>query len=1010
MKKILEIMFSRRKLVVTIFTLILAYGIYSYVAIPKQEMPEIDTPYMVLSITAPGVSATEIESNIVYDIEKMILTYQDVLEVRSFVYDNFTVIYVLYSYNTDDPDRLSEIIFNRINELELSDNITNIDYGSNFDDPHVIFAVYSDSLTELELKQISNNFKNELMLIDEVGTVNVQYSFDEEVLITLDTSTLQGLGLTITDIYNIIYANSLNIPLGGINTIYGTISVSGKIEYDDLSTLTDLIIIPEIPTISPEITLGDISEISFTNISDKEYLFNDNKAVFISVFFEKDIDFTKMGDEILESKENFLRDEDNASLAIDEMLFLPDYVNAQINNVFYSLLIAIGVVMIVVLIGIGFRNSLLIVATIPVIIFGTIAILYLAHLQLHKLTIVGLIVAIGILVDNQIVITEGIKSYIDQGVNRIEAAKKGIHDNFAPILSSTLTTIAAFIVLVMLPGFLGEIVSSMPLTVIITISLSYIVSMILSPVIATIFLKKSKKEITYTSKHKDRIKRMIAFTIKIPYVWIVVSIVLLGGSIYLAFTNQPLDLYPNDERSVFYIDFESDTLGDITTTKQLHNEIVNTFVENPHILNYSSSIGGDLPNFHFSAEIISDLTQFGRIYVNNDYNEADLLAYVKELEDDLKEIDTAKITVNILELSPPIAPVRLTISAKEIEDIDAISNDIYTEIIELESVKSYNIISNIKSPKYLLIYDFDEMASNFITKAQIDQVIAINLNGYDLDISTYTDQVANLSINSDIDDISDILLLSVHSDVLDLDLPLSTFITVNQITDYSVINRFNNSNVTYIDLYFSDTSNVVELRNEVENIVDSYDTSKVKITYGGENEMFEEIGGDLIKASIIAIILIYIIMFVQFNNFVKPLIVFLTIPLSFTGSFLFLIIMNSPITATALVGMVSLIGVTVNTGILLVEYITRNHQKGEDVKDACTEAVFLRFRAIMLTSITTILGLIPLLISGGNFFRPLAITFMGGMITSTIITIFLVPSVYSMIYSKKQSKIEKVTK
>lgn len=145
-------------------------------------------------------------------------------------------------------------------------------------------------------------------------------------------------------------------------------------------------------------------------------------------------------------------------------------------------------------------------------------------------------------------------------------------------------------------------------------------------------------------------------------------------------------------------------------------------------------------------------------------------------------------------------------------------------------------------------------------------------------------------------------------------------------------------------------------------------------------------------------------MYIQFNNFIKPLIVFLTIPLSFVGSFLFLMLFDSPITATSLVGMVSLLGVTVNNGILLVEYITRHHKQHGNVEDACVEAVLLRFRPIMLTSFTTIFGLIPLLITGGNFFQPMAITFMGGMVTSTLITIFLIPSVYKLIYNKQKKR------
>lgn len=1003
MKRLIDLLFSRRNLVIMIFVLILGFGIYSYFVIPKQEMPKIDTPYMTLSVTAPGVDANYIEEEIIEDIEKVVLTFSDVTEVRSFVFDNYAISYILFNYSSDNPDQTTIDIFSKINELELDNSITNLSYESGFDDPHIIFSVHSENLTQTELEAYTMEFKNELLTIDEIRTVEVDNSFSEEVVIELDMAALATYQLTITDIYKIIYANSLNIPLGGISTVYGTISINGNTSFDSLSEFDNLIIIPEIPSVTPVVTLGDLSTITLENTSQKEFTFNDEKAIFLSVFFEDDIDFTKMGDEVLNLKHEFIGDQADTALKISEMLFLPDYVNEQINNVFYSLLSAIGVVMIVVLVGIGFRNSLLIIATIPVIIFGTIGVLYLADYELHKLTIVGLIIAIGILVDNSIVITEGVKYNIDHGMDKTEAAKKAIRDNFAPILSSTLTTIAAFIVLVLLPGFLGEIVSSMPLTVIITITLSYIVSMILSPVIAVLFLKP-RKVINKKSVHETRIKKMISVTIKFPLLWLFISIAGLATVVYFTFQNQPLDLYPNDERSVIYIDYENDVLGSIESTKLLNTEIITEFKDNPHVLSYASSVGGDLPNFHFSAELISNLSHYGRIYLNLDLNESDLLAYITELEETYKDITTAKITVNVLELSPPIAPVRLTISGDNISKVDTISSEVFDKIIDLDSVKSYNIVANQKAPKYHISYDQTTMSNMFITKAQIDEVIALNLNGFDLNIYEYNDDTINVSINSNIEMITDLLLLTVYSEPLDIHIPLSTFITISDIIDYSVIYRFNNENVSYIDLYFANDSSITELEKDVKAVVDDTITTGVNITYGGENELFTEISGDLIRASIIAIVLIYIIMYVQFNNFIKPLIVFLTIPLSFIGSFLFLIIFNESITATGLIGMVSLLGVTVNTGILLVEYITRHHSNGEDVKEACIEAVYLRFRPIMLTSFTTILGLIPLFLTGGNFFRPLAITFMGGMVTSTLVTLFLVPSVYAMIYGKQTKK------
>ncbi len=1006
MKRSVNEIFHRKKLIITIFLLILGYGIYSYFVIPKQEMPAIDTPYMMISITVPSMNAREIEENIIDDVEQLVLTYNDVLDVRSVVYDNFSMLVVTFSFSTEDPDQLSEDIFVKVNELSLSDSISDISYSSSFDDPHIIFSVNSSSLSEVELLSYSESFRNQLMLVDEIKAVTIDSVFNKEIVITLDSDALALYGLTMTEVYQIIYANSMNMPLGGISTIYGTISISGHVTFDQISDLEELTIIPEVVGVNPRVTLSDLGTISSEDTSNKTYLFDGNNTTFLSVYFKDDIDFTKMGPTIIDLKEQFLDDQEDSALKIDEMLFLPDYVDAQITNVFNSLLIAIVVVMIVVFFGVGLRNSLLIVSTIPIVIFATIAILHITNYELHKLTIVGLIVAIGILVDNQIVITEGIKRNIDAGMDKITGAKQAILDNFAPVLSSTLTTIAAFVVIVMLPGFLGEIVSSMPLTVIIAISLSFVVAMVLSPVLAMLFLKPSKA-IKGKSIHEERIKKMIAYTIRFPFVWILISVIMLVGSVYLAFSTQPIDLYPNDQRSVIYIDFENKTIGDEASTELVYEEIIDAVNDNTHLLNYASSIGGNLPNFHFSAKILNERSNLGRIYMNFDYNEDDLLKFKTELETTLKDVDSAHITVNVLELSPPVAPVRLFLQSDSSTTLDAITDPLFTEISESENVKSFTTTTNIKTLKYLINYDFDAMSSAFITKAEIDGLIAININGFDLDIFQFNNDVINVNLNSDITSYQEILDLVIHSTVLDTDYSLSDFITISEEYDYAIINRYDNKDVSILDIYPIDGVDNFTMEQEIKDIVATYDMSNITVTYTGENMMFEEISSDLIRASIIALILIFIIMFIQFNNFVKPLIVYLTIPLSFSGSFLFLVLFNSPITATALVGMVSLIGVTVNTGILLVEYISRHIENGDTVNDACVGALYIRFRPIMLTSFTTILGLIPLLISGGNFFRPLAITFMGGMVTSTLITIFLIPSVYSLIYKNRKPKIKK---
>ncbi len=1003
MKFILNQLFIRKNLFLMLSVFLLAFGIYSYVVIPKQDMPKIDTPYMAISVVSPGASASFLEEQAVVSIENLLLPYEDVSEVRSYIYDNYALIYTVFSYSTEDPDALSKELFGKIQSLSLDESITDISYTSGFDDPHIIFSIHSSTLTPVELEQVAYSFQNQLYTIDAIKSVTIDNAFSDEVVITLDNTLLAMYQITIFDVYQILYANSYNIPLGGIPSSDGTITVSGYHIYESITELNNLVIVPTTAGVPFPVTLDNIATIEMQDTAAKEFQFDDDPSIFLSVNFHENIDFTKLGNEVLRLKDDFVVRDDASTAMIDEMLFLPDYVNQQINDVFYSLLMAIAIVMIVVLIGIGFRNSLLIVMTIPVIVFGAIGVLFLSGFELHKMTIVGLIISIGMIVDNSIVITEGIKRNIDYGMEKIEGAKQAIRHNIFPILTSSLTTMAAFFVIVLLPGFLGRIVSSMPLTVIITLSLSFLTSMILSPIVAVLFLKPKKHLQVVPSIHEERISHMISNTIKYPFIWILFSVVITVVCTYVVFQTQPIDMYPNDERAILYIDIENSVLNDLDSTKSITASIVNFVEENDDVVHIASAVGGDLPHFHFSAPWISTLPQFARIYVSLDGNEQDLLSYVGILEDQLPELTTVKTSVHILELSPPTPPLRVMISGDDIDIVTSTSSTIFATLQQLDEVESDVVVGSEKAEKYILSYDFSAMADAFLTKAEIDAYIAMNINGLDLNAFEYNDNAINIHVTLSDMDMTILQNMSIQSSITNQWYPLSDFIEAQLVEDYNIITRYNGSIVSYIDLYNKEEFGIDQLQTAVKSTISNCETNDLTISYSGENDLFTDIQDDLIRAAIIALILIFIILFVQFNNIVKPLIVLTTIPLSFSGSFLFLILFNSPITATSLIGMISLMGVTVNTGILLVEYITRYEQDGHTVKQACVAAVLRRFRPIMLTSMTTILGLIPLLISGGNFFQPLAITFMGGMVTFTLITIFFVPSLYTLIYQKKNA-------
>ena len=992
MNTLLDQLLTRRKTILLLFLFVLAYGIFAYLQIPKQDMPKLSTPYMAISVTVPTLSAGELENNLAEDVEDIILTYEDVEEVDTTIYDYYALFLVTYSFDTENPAALSEEIYAKIQELEFPFDIGEITISYDFETPHAVYALHGSNYEDLLTK--ASSLKNNILLIDEVKRTEIHTPKQEELTITVDTNLLSSYQLSMMDLYQLIQSNLIDIPIGFVTIEEFQIALSTEKIIETIEELQAMVVIPASEVSSP-ITLGDMASFEITDTSRKLFEYEGEEAIFVSVFFNNNIDFTKLSTRLSDNVSSFEEDE-LEEVSLDEIVFLPDYVDDQINSVFYSLLIAIGVVMIVVLFGIGLRNSFLIILTIPIVIFGVIALLYALDYELQKISIVGLIVAIGILVDNQIVITESVKRHIDDHVPPKEAALKAIKENFLPVLTSTLTTIAAFVAIIMLPGFLGEIISTMPLTVIFALSLSFLISMTLSPILGCMFLKPSKAK-KAKGTHEKNIKQMIRFTVKYPFIWIILSLALLGGSAFLAFQTQEVDLYPNDERSVYYIDIEGDITNTLQDTKNIVRRVSQYIEASSGTTNYISSIGGNLMDLHFSTKQIKERPNIGRIYVNTNYNESQLIEHVEELQHDLLSIPKAKIRVHTLELSPPVPPLKVTLSSSNQALLTEQTGAILEQLEEIDYV-TYAARSSEYGQKVQVSYQENTMNLYGITKGEIDAFLQSQL--YGLPFTFYQNQA---SLIGDASTIEDLLSLSYYHPLSGQNIPLDQLISMSVVSTETSILRHNQVRYAMIDLYPIEDASLADVTSAVEDIINEQNLSQIEVTYTGENSMFEDISGDLIQASILAMVIIYLIMLFEFNHFIKPLMVLFTIPLSFTGSFLFMMIFDIPFSATGLIGMVSLIGVTVNNGILLIEYITR-HAKDHPVEEACVEAVYLRFRPIMLTSLTTILGLVPLYISGGNFFQPLAITFMGGMVTATVITLFLVPSIYYVLFHKKQTK------
>lgn len=726
----------------------------------------------------------------------------------------------------------------------------------------------------------------------------------------------------------------------------------------------------------------------------------EKQTVFVEVYFDEDIDYTVLGEDLEQEVAKF-SEEISRDIFITPMTFSPRHVQKQVDDIMKNLILCIVIVMFVVLIGLGIRNALTIAVTIPIIVLATMSILYISGSHLQLISIAGLIVSIGVLVDNSIVISEAIQHGLNQGLGMQEACVEAVKKNYLPVLASTLTTIAAFVPLLFLPGIAGDVAFTLPLTILLAISISYIVSITLTPILAKRIFKAKKKKEKKKQKNTERFYKMLTSIFKMSLPITAIAFILLGILGYRIVQTQEIDILPKTEKSIVYIDYEYHVLNDQTGTKEFAEKIEEIVAIQEDLINYAYSQGGDLPKFDLTQGVVNELPHLGRFFLEYDCESNDLDEYMKKLDMELESLkEDGNISVNRLELSQPEAPVQIVLTSNDFEHLYVVSKDIYESVETLDSFKEGNLVSPNYKTDIEIIPDRELSTSVGLTMIEIEQQIAIALNGLSESLYDDTSKTLNVRLNNSVNSMEELKKLQIKSESGQSVL-LEDIAEFREIESLEYMNSYNGVPSVTIDAYMADGFSTYELENDIRTLIDFKTDNQIDAIYKGDNELTNELMQGMVIAFLIAIIVIYLIMYVQFKTLRQPLLILVSIPLSFIGSLVAMIIFGEMITLTSLLGVVSLTGIVVNNGILLVDYINKSREEGEDILTSCIMAVKRRIRPILLTSATTILGLIPLALYGGDFFRPMAVTLMGGLFTSTLFVLFVIPGLYYVTYRRK---------
>lgn len=995
------------KITIFVSIIIMGLGIYAFILIPKQDMPEIVPPVSSIQILAPGYSINDVLEYVTQPVEDAILTVDGVDYVDTITLDNVAIFNVILDIDEVNTQAIFDQVMNEIDTVSLPTGVMEPTTNNIIMSPHAVFSISSESYTLEELTELVDKFTKELGDIENVSKIDVIGSSDIQVYVNVDYQKLNDIGLTMNDLVNIIKFGGLEIPIGTIITQDGATGIKIPANYTTIEAVNNIVIgmNGNIPIFVRDVANVVLQE----NPSQALYMENDVKTIFLELYFESGIDFTVLGGDLIDAQESF--ELEYSDLTIERMTFQPEVVSASLNQVYSSLIIGIILVLVVIFIGLGMRNAIGVAFTFPLIILATVASMFFLDQELQKVTIAALIITIGIIVDNAIVISESIQFHLDHGKDKLQASILSVKENSIPVLSSSLTTIAAFIPFMVIGGATGKMIRALPITVSVAIGISYFVAMLLVPVFGAYFFKKKIKKEKKTPKViKKFFEKTLPSIIKRPRLVLISSFVLLLISLGFMILRSPLVLFPVEDDNIIYIDYKYEDINDKIGANQYALSIIEALDIFDEIYYTAYSVGGDLPGFGAKTQI-NNVPGEGRIFFRLDVAYPEVEKYVEvfneTLESNVEIVSNGDFLVKQLSMNfGGDADATIALSSYDYDKLQLNIDEIVVALNDLESVSEVSVQEQKIQENILVNINRNQLSMHGLTMIEVQQQISNNINGGSYSIYEHNDSLIQLNIVSTTPSLEAFEAMKIKSSVTGQFTPLSSIATFEVVEGIQVIQRHNGDYQVLVDVYFNDGVNAVTETINVTSTVENAMDEQINLSLGGQAELRNDTFSTLGIASVVALIVVYFILFVQFNSFKSPLIILITVPLSFIGSGLLVGLTATPISFTMIFGITSLIGIVVNMGILLIDYINRARLEGANVLDACVSAVERRIRPILLSSVTTIMGLIPLALFGGAFFTPMAVSLIGGLIASTMLTIFVVPSAYYLVENKRKKHIK----
>lgn len=1003
----------RHKQIVYFFIIaIITGGLWSYFHLGRSEDPDFTIRQAVVTAAWPGASAQQITQQVTDPLEKKLQDTKGLDYIKSFTHDGKTVIYV----NLKDSVPKEEMQ-TRWHEIR---NLVNDEWGSlpsgvmgpyindRFDDVYgSIYAVTGDGFSYEEKRKYAENIRRRLTGVEDVQKVELLGVQKQEIYVEMDQNKLASFGMRPSDVFAMLQQQGAMMPAGMIHTDSRNVAIRVEGLLDTVESLKEL----PIHVGERSFHLGDVASVTqmYADPETSLMYFNGKPAVGIAVSMAPGGNNLVLGKN-LEKEIEKEKSELPAGLDIEQVADQPSVVNDSIHEFTKSLLEAIVIVMAASFLSLGFWSGIVLALCIPVVVCASFIYMKWQGIDLHIVSLGTLIVSLGLLVDDAIIVIEMMQVKLEEGMDRLAAAQAAYKGCAKPMLAGTLITAAGFIPVGFAAGQTAEYVGAFFWVIASTLLLSWVASIFVSPVLGYRFIrvKAGEKKSAFADRAYRLFYKAIAWCIRFKKTVIIGTAAIFAGTVALIpFVNQ--EFFPDSVRPEIILDVNLPSGASIKETKEVMAGIADNLYGDDRVSSFSTYVGDSAPRFILLFDPLAPEDSHGQMILVardskvRDSLRDDTLAFIAEQYPD------ARAHARLITTGPPAEyPIMLRLSGKNVEDTVKFAKEAAALVSQYPGMKNVSMDWPEETPVVRLKIDQDKVRKLGGDNYSISRDLYVKLSGYKVAESYQGNQLVPISFRlegSNAARLADLSSLPVH-------VGSGRYVPLGEIADISYENE--TSTIWRRDLHPTITirgetggdktadSVVNELYDRTlkefrEHLPDGYTLEK-----DGAIENSEKSVQYLAVPVPIMIFLILMILMFELDKIPLMVIAGITGPLGLIGAILSLFLTRQPMGFVSIVGMLALSGMVVRNSIILLDQIRQHLADGKKPYDAVIESAALRFRPIMLSSVTDVLGFVPLIPS--PFWRPLAVSFIGGLLLATAIGLLVVPALYCWYYKVEGPK------